>query len=312
MKKINVITAAVFAAAAMGLCSCSVGFMNTASIGTYDNADKYTAGDLETTEKIEAVDIEWASGKVDITTGGSGSVTVKETAKTELSDKEKVHTWVNGGVLYVKFCKSGEKVDGDSDKRVEITLPEGVVLDKLTAEASSADVKVNGVSAKTASFEASSGELEYYGNAGSIDFETSSGNISFKGEADSISAEASSGEVTIEQSGEGSSLSVETSSGDISVSANITGKFSTESSSGEHIIKLGSTPSSTRIESSSGDVKLTLPESAEFNATIDTSSGDVSYELPMQKTGDNSYTCGSSNNELGIETSSGDVKILKN
>lgn len=274
MKKINVITAAVFAAAAMGLCSCSVGFMNTASIGTYDNADKYTAGDLETTEKIESVDIEWASGKVDITTGGSGSVTVKETAKTELSDKEKVHTWVNGGVLYVKFCKSGEKVDGDSDKRVEITLPEGVVLDKLTAEASSADVKVNGVSAKTASFEASSGELDYYGNAGSIDFETSSG--------------------------------------DISVSANITGKFSTESSSGEHIIKLGSTPSSTRIESSSGDVKLTLPESAGFNATIDTSSGDVSYELPMQKTGDNSYTCGSSNNELGIETSSGDVKILKN
>ncbi len=313
MKRFSVLTAAVMAASMTGMCSCSFGFFNSASIGTYKNADKYTAGDLETDEKIETVDIEWASGYVDIVSAKGTKVTVKETCKDDLSDEEKVHTWVNDGVLYVKFCASGERVDSTSEKRVEITLPDGVELKKLSAEASSADMNADGISAKSVYMEASSGDVRFSGSAGGkFEAETSSGNISFSGEADTISAEASSGEVFIEQSGESKSISAETSSGDIEIKAGQTKKLNTESSSGDHSIRLEKTPAKTDIEASSGDVKLYLPEDAAFKAEIDTSSGEVSYELPLTKTGDESYTCGTSDNELNIETSSGDVEIFKN
>ena len=310
MKKVSFITAAAMAVSMMGMCSCSFGFFNSASIGTYENADKYTAGDLETNEKIESVDIEWATGTVDVITGDSDKVTVTETCKGDLSEKEKVHTWVNDGVLYVKFCASGEKVT-NSEKKVEITLPKGTELEKFSAEASSGDMTVDGISAKSTYMEASSGDVSFSGDAGKFSAETSSGNIRFSGEADTISTEASSGEVVIDQSGDSKSISAETSSGEIEINADSTDKLSTESSSGDHTIKLGEMPSDTVIDTSSGDVELYLPEDSEFKATIDTSSGDVSYELPLTKTGDESYTCGSGNNELSIETSSGDVKIRK-
>ena len=312
MKKVSLITAAAMAVSMMGMCSCSFGFLNSASIGTYDNADKYTAGDLDTDEKIKSVDIEWASGAVDVVTGGSGKVTVTETCKDDLPDEEKVHTWVNDGVLYVKFCASGEKVDSSSEKRVEITLPKGTELEKFSAEASSADMTIGGINAKSAYLEASSGDVSFDGDAGKFEAETSSGNIRFSGEADTISTEASSGEVFIDQSGDSKSISAETSSGEIEINADSTDKLSTESSSGDHTIKLGGMPADIGIEASSGDIELYLPEDSEFKATIETSSGDVSYELPLTKTGDESYTCGSANNELSIETSSGDVEIFKN
>ena len=307
MKK-KIVFGALISAAMMCLCGCSAGFINGSTV-KYSNADKYTAGDREITDKIDKLDIDWPTGKITVSASDSKDVSIKETSKNELDDKYKVHSWAEGSTLHIRFCKSGERCD--EDKTLEISVPKDTDFRDISVDCSSADATVEGLSSVKVSMDASSGNMTYNGSADSFSADTSSGNISFSGEASEISAECSSGEVSIEQTGKADSISAETSSGDIKISAEHTDKLSVDSSSGDKVIRLAEMPSDTSIEASSGDIELYLPENADFTAEIDTASGDIDYELPMSKKGDDTYICGSGTNELSIDTSSGDVKILK-
>ena len=308
MKRV-VIFAAIISAVMMCFCGCSIGFVSGSTV-RYDNADKYTAGDREIIDKIDKLDIDWIGGYVKVTTGGS-TVQIKETTKGDLADKYKVHTWAEGSTLHVRYCKSGERYNEDNEKTLEITVPEDVLYKSINIDSSSADVTCEGLSSKKAVMDASSGNMTYIGNADSFTADTSSGNISFTGEAKTISTDSSSGDVFIEQTGESDSISTDSSSGDMNITAEYTKSLSTDTSSGKQVIKLEKQAESISLDSSSGDVKLYLPENADFTAEISTSSGDVSYELALKKTGDETYVCGNGENEVSIDTSSGDVKILK-
>lgn len=269
MKKI-LVTALMIGAAMLCLCGCSVGVINGSAV-RYDNSDKYTAGDCEITDKIDRLDIDWVSGNVKVTTGGS-SVKVKETTDAELDDKFKVHTWAEGSTLHVRYCKSGERYDEKQNKSLEITVPEGSSFEDIKIDCSSADVLCEVPYAKKAAMDASSGNMAFNGDAGSFTADTSSGNISFSGKADSIEADSSSGDVFIEQAGIAKSIDIDTSS---------------------------------------GNATLYIPEENGFKAKISTSSGDVSYDLPLTKNGDETYVFGDGECRLDIDTSSGNVKILK-
>ena len=308
MKK-TVLFAVMISVVMMCLCGCSVGFVNGSAV-SYDNADKYTAGDREITDKIDTLDIDWVSGKVTVSAGGS-TVKVKETTDADLDDNLKVHTWADGSTLHVRFCKSGERYSKSAEKTLEITVPSETVFEDIKVNTSSADIVCEGVAAKTAEMDSSSGELTYNGNAGSFDADSSSGNISFSGIASDIDADSSSGQVTIDQKGDAQSIEVSTSSGEIEVDCEYTDTLKASSSSGDKDITLRKMPKEVSVSSSSGKLDITLPEDAGFTAEIDTSSGDVSYDLPMSKTGDDTYTCGSGENKLSISASSGDVKINK-
>lgn len=301
--------AAVVIIAMVCLCGCSAGFVNGSAV-KYDNADKYTAGDREITDKIDSLDIDWVSGSVKVTAGGS-NVSVKETTKGELEDKYKVHTWAEGRTLHVRFCKSGERYDGSEPKTLEITVPADILYEDIRADASSADIEFEGVNSKKTVMDASSGNMTYKGDAESFTADTSSGKISFTGKAADIHTDSSSGGVFIRQDGEADSISVDTSSGDIEIDSDYTASLKADSSSGDKVITLRKMPKKVHLDSSSGGVKLYLPEDADFTANIDTSSGEVDYEFAMSKTGDETYTCGSGENKLEINTSSGNVKLLK-
>ena len=266
----RILAAAVMICTVMlSLCGCSAGFVN-GSVIRYDNADKYTAGDREITDKIDRLDIDWVSGSVNVTSGGS-TVIIKETTKGRLDDKYKVHTWAEGSTLHVRFCKSGERYSGEEAKTLEITVPEGVIFESIKADAASADIKIEGVSSKKAVMDSSSGNMTYNGDAESFSCDTSSGNIGFSGKAADIKADSSSGDIFIDQAGDAKSISVDTSS---------------------------------------GDVKLYMPQDYGFTAKISTTSGNISYDLPLTKSGDETYTFLNGENELDIDTSSGNVKIL--
>ena len=307
--RIKTIAAALIGAALMSLCGCSVGFVDAVSV-KYDNADKYTAGDIEITDIIDTLDIVWPMGRLDVAAADSEGVSVKETTKGSLDDKERVHTWQEGSTLHVRFCRSGERYSGE-EKQLKITVPKSDTLSNIKINVSSADVSCTGLTAGAAELSASSGDVSFEGDASSFICESSSGNISFSGVAEKISTEASSGDIFITQKGTADIISAETSSGVITIDAEQANKLWAESSSGDKGITLGHMPQSVSLKSSSGDVKLTIPEGSSFDASISTSSGDVSYQLPMSKTGDKSYTCGSGGNKLDITTSSGDVQILK-
>ena len=315
MKTTKIIITAFLSAAAICLSGCAVSITNAGSIGStvnYPNADKYTAGDREIKDEIHALDIAWPSGAVKVSAASGKTVSVKETTAAKLTDDLKVHSWTDGGVLRVRFCKSGSSYQNPEPKTVEITVPESIRLEDVGISVASADVDCSGLSAKNADLSAASGKLQYTGTAERFRSSASSGNISFSGESDEISATASSGAVEIAQRGKSDCISVDTSSGRISIDAEQTAELTASSSSGEKDIRLKEVPQKMRLTASSGDVTLTLPEKSDFTADINTASGSVSYDLQMSKEDGNTYVCGSGVNKVTIDTSSGNVSILKN
>lgn len=306
---IKKIAAALAGAAIISLCSCSVGFVNSTNV-RYENDDKYTAGNIEISDRIDTLDIEWPTGRLDIYSAETESVTVKETTEDSLDDKEKVHTWHDGSKLHIRFCKSGERYTGE-EKKLEISVPKSFEMENIKINVSSADVSCTGLTAKTAELNASSGNISFEGDAASFLSSSSSGNIIFNGTAEKIDTSASSGKVTITQKGRADSIITKTSSGEITIDAEYADTISANSSSGDKRITLAEMPQKTTLISSSGDVKLTLPDNPDFDLNIETSSGDISYEMPLSKTDDNNYTCGNGGNMVSISTSSGNVQILK-
>ena len=293
---------------AVMLC-CLTGCMSVAA--KYDNADKYDAGDREFGGEVTELDIDWSSGSVTVSRHDGDTVSVTETCKEELSDSKKVHTWLEGSVLHVRFSKSGETFfTSTPEKKLEIKLPRDLKLKSLDFNGSSAETSFEDISADIIRADVSSGDLRFYScSADSFKLESSSGNIELeqKGESESIKAEASSGKInlTAETAGE---LDLDTSSGDVTVKVQKANKLISNASSGETEIHLEEMPSETRIEASSGDVAVYLPKDADFTGTIDTSSGKVNSDLPLSNSG-KTYTCGSGTNALFIETSSGDVAL---
>ena len=310
MKKIKrVLFMGLFAAMMAGLCACSFG-MKTNYI--YDNGDKYTAGDREIKEKIEKIDIDYLSGDIKLTGTSSETVSIKETAKKNLSDKQKVHTWVDGTTLYVRYCASEKKLGlNNLEKKLEIAVPDGLKLSEFKLGVSSGDADCSGFLADSVKLDASSGDIVVGCAAKSVTANASSGDITLNltGEADEVKAEASSGEISvnIEQAAK---LDAQTSSGRITVNANSIKEVKLVSSSGSQELKVAQSPVSTDLEASSGDVTVYLPENVDVTASFDTSSGDLYYEQSFAKNGD-SYVCGNGANHMTIETSSGDITIRK-
>ena len=87
-------------------------------------------------------------------------------------------------------------------------------------------------------------------------------------------------------------------------------EITAESSSGLGSFSFQKMPERAKLSASSGDITVSLPEDADFTAHIDTSSGDFSYDLPLSKSEDG-YVCGNGTNTVTINTSSGDIQLLK-
>ena len=291
-KLLMTLFAAVIVAAAVCLCGCSVSYTNY----LYQDSDKYTAGDREIPDKIETINIDYLSGKVKLTGTDSETVKIRETANETLDDDRKVHTWVSGTTLYVRYCASAKRLDlYKLEKTLEIDIPENVKLSELKIEISSGDADCSKFEAK------------------SVEMKASSGDLFASCKAETIEMKASSGDITLTQTGESEKvgkLDVESSSGKISVASDGAKVFKSHSSSGKGEFKFAEVPETAEMEASSGDITVYLPEDANVTAEFDVSSGDITYELPFSKSG-GKYVSGDGSRKLTVETSSGDITVKK-
>ena len=333
MKRSKILTGIMGMVTASALCitGCSGGFFSFFTY-TYENGDKYTAGDREITEKITAINIDYVSGDVKLQGTESDKVTIAETSNKELSEEQKVHTWVDGSTLYVRYCKSSKNLSFfQIEKNLNITIPGSQDLDNMIVHISSGNADFSGFTSKTIHAKSSSGNvtmncsgsdivikassgkvaLTEDGDAKSIDISSSSGtvNVDQKGSVDSVKIHSSSGSVTAAL-GKVGAFDVHVSSGKINVEAEEINDLKSSSSSGKNEYKLGKAPATADIHSSSGGVKVYIPEDSDITVKPHLSSGEFNYELPFTKNG-KEYVCGNGSNEMTIKVSSGDVDILK-
>ena len=117
---------------------------------TYDNAEKYTAGNAEFEGKVDNFSIWWIYGSVTVKTHKENTIKIEESANRELDDKFSLH-WrcfdasEYGNVLYVRYSASGNFDFGDLKKDITVYLPENDDMYlSFTIEAASVDVDMSG------------------------------------------------------------------------------------------------------------------------------------------------------------------------
>lgn len=298
----------------------------------YLNSEKYTAGDREIAEKIDTIYIDYSSGDVQVIRAASeatakgdeisdtdevskesGTIKITETASKELNEKQKVHTWVDGSALYVKYCAADKGIDlRNLNKKLKIEVPAGLSFEIVDVRVSSANASLNNIESQNISVQASSGNINVLGAAKEVELNASSGKISFEqqGECDTVKMSNSSGGVmaSIEKAEQ---IKIMTSSGDIQVNAGTVTEFESNSSSGACRAKFTEVPQKTKIGASSGSVSVYLPENPDLKAHVTTSSGKFYCDIPLAKDGDG-YICGDGSNYIEVTTSSGDVDFFHN
>ena len=265
----TILVAALAAAMLICLSGCTVKLNYK-----YDNADKYIPGDREIAEKIENIDIDYMAGNVTVKGDKTTAVTVKETSKTEIDDKLKVHTWVDGSTLHVKYCAAGKGLSiKDLEKSLEITVPADVKLSDLSIDDSAGDINVDCSS-------------DYY------------------------DVDASAGNITLMQHGESDKIEIDDSAGDVDVTAETVRKLDIDLSAGSLKLSADKVPEKSEIDASAGNIDLYLPEKIDLTLEADISSGEFNSEIPFTVKGDD-YIFGNGKNKMEIDASAGDVNIRK-
>jgi hypothetical protein len=265
----TMLTAALAAAMLICLSGCSVKLNYN-----YDNADKYIPGDREIAEKIENIDIDYMAGNVTVKGDKMATVTVKETSKTEIDDKLKVHTWVDGSTLHVKYCAAGKGFSiKDLEKSLEITVP--------------ADVKLSDMS-----------------------IDDSAGDVSVDCSAENYDIDASAGNITIVQHGESDEMEIDASAGDVDVTAESIGKLAIDISSGNMKFSADKVPEKSEIDAAAGNVEIYMPEKTDMTLKADISAEDFNSEIPFTKKGD-AYIFGNGKSRMNIDASAGNINIKK-
>jgi hypothetical protein len=153
---------------------------------------------------IDAISAEWVSGTVDITPYDGGDIILREYARRELKDDEKLGYSVKNGSLSVKFY-SGVRIGisfNSPGKSLEILIPKELAekLGKLGVEAVSADVTLSGITCGELKLTSVSGDHKVSGAFGTISAETVSGDINVTSSVlpASFKSESVSGNVTLE------------------------------------------------------------------------------------------------------------------
>ena len=283
----------------------SVGTNDTLTGESYPDAEKYQTGAFAyPANEIKAVEVYWRSGEVEITESDNAELCVKESG-SELPNDTAMHYFLDGGVLRIRFCASGAKIQVNAaDKHLSLEVPKGI---DLSVHTTSALTTADTLNQKDVLIAALSGDMELGAvTSDTIDLSSSSGSI----RADNISAQllkcsASSGSVDV------GAVSVETldcstSSGDITLDSMISEASAVTTSSGNVKLSLINVPS-TEIHTSSGDVDLTLAKGgAEVLHAI--SSGKLLTDRTYGRKGD-LYVFDEGVRNITVETSSGNLKV---
>ena len=148
---------------------------------SYENADKYTAGDRVVADKIDKIDVDYVAGDVDITAAVGSAVSVKETANRELEEDEMVHTWVDGTTLRIKYCASdcGMSIE-DLKKNLTLAVPKNMGIEEMKLDLAAGDLKADLGKIGKFKLDAAAGDLDVTAaEVKMFDVDAAAGNCAF-------------------------------------------------------------------------------------------------------------------------------------
>ena len=272
----------------------------------------YSFGSGELTDKVERIEIEWSSGKLELAQQEGSSIRIDERSQTELTEKQKVHWRVDGTTLHIWYSdpKTVDILDFNFgvSKDLTVTLPESLRLDAMEIGVASSEVR-GIVNADKLTVDSASGSIELTTDASELEVDTASGDVRIRhsGELKKADFDTASGAVE-GVLGNVSELSAGSASGDLRFSMLSAEKVEVDTASGKVLLSCGNTPAALDVETASGNVELTLPGDADFRMEVDTASGKFRSEIPLAMQ-DDEYLAGSGRGEIEISTASGDITL---
>lgn len=327
----NLILKLCAAACVIALCACCASMAGrTLFSGTrYANADKYTAGGAVIKDTVKKLVIHWIDGTVTFAQAAGGSVELYETAKKPISGGAQLRWWLDGDTLRVQYAKNGFFSLTSLNKELTVALPEGLALEDVRLEATSADVTAPQLRANAVAISLTSGDVELtqpgeadrvalsstsgelratLGGAKALTAGTTSGDIklALAGASDSAALSSTSGNISIELDS-AKALTADTTSGAIKLTAKALEEAGLSSTSGDITAQTGAFDA-LKIGATSGDVTAILPDEPGFSARISTTSGGFDSDIPLKRDGD-TYACGDERAQVTINTTSGDVRL---
>ena len=159
MKKNSFLIVIVLICAVCVLTGCFNGWFNISSYGTYKDANKYSVGSFSySASSVDKVCIDYVSGDVTLVQSANRTMNVTENDR-RLSDDQKVHWYLDGKTLYIRFCKSGYRGKfPNNSKKINIEIPFDIDLE---VGITSGDVTfATDVEAKSVSLGATSGDFK--------------------------------------------------------------------------------------------------------------------------------------------------------
>lgn len=221
----------------------------------------------------------------------------------------------------------GEGLDAHADltvrvprgRRVGLALAAGAVnianVDgRLAVDAASAPVTATGARGSL-DIDVGSGSVQVSDAQGELDVDAGSGSVDlsrYRGR--SLSIDTGSGDVT----GTGlecDELSIETGSGDIKLTAVAAPSLTLEAGSGNVAAELRRDVASLSVETGSGDIGIQAPAALGATVEIETSSGEIETDFPLQVTRRGrshlAGTIGDGDGTIEMETGSGEISLRK-
>ena len=298
---------------------------------SFDNAEKYTAGDAVISSPVKNLDVDWTSGTVNIAYHKDNTILIAETSKKEISPDRQMRWWLDGNTLRIRYEKPGLHLFSitTQEKELTVTLPEGLALESVKIDATSGLLNIPSLTADDLKLDVTSGGIFAQAEAGKISAEATSGEIDLEivSAAETITASATSGEIRI-KAADADKVHLDTTSGNIRITAKNIGEFSAGSTSGSIQAEIGEAKNAKidstsgdlqmkiskienlKAETTSGDVTAALPQEPGFTAHLDTTSGGIEYDTALTKQ-DRAYVCGDGSAAVEIETTSGDIHLLR-
>lgn len=143
----------------IALVALSLSLTSCTTYGRYDNADKYLVGDQTYSATVKELDVDWTSGELTlIEDKTTETITIKEESNEELIDAMKVHSYVDGDVLRIKYWESGYTYKGfvAPNKHLYVTFPG---FEKLSISLTSGELESNDIEANKINISMTSGEM---------------------------------------------------------------------------------------------------------------------------------------------------------
>lgn len=280
----------------------------------YSEGFEYTDGEnYILIDDVKTIDIQWASGMVYIQSWSGGDVMVQEFAQSELTERTRMETGLEDGVLTVRYRSGIGLGNVKGQKWLTVLIPEGMMGEIGVATASAA-VTVQGLELDTLRVSTTSGDISAYEcYAQTSAFSSTSGMLNLTNlESDQVEASTISGDIYGDLWS--NSAVISSTSGDISfTTVDAMDSIEARTVSGDiQVWADSSTLQKIAAGSTSGDISLSLPlYDLGFTLDFQTVSGglDVPSETLPPNQGGGKYVYEDGGCEIEVETVSGDLRV---